>query len=162
GAIFVGFLFFRHSSPVSVPLANAPKLKTKPQASASNRTIKPIAAETTSPVVPAKPWVEPLLHMQKITAVAGMFGEDNFKVLTDFLETIPATDIPDALNKLQPLQTQNPTIVGHELVLRLLQRWPENDVHSAADWIAKMPNSDDRQAAIAALASTWARQNFAE
>jgi hypothetical protein len=100
--------------------------------------------------------------MQKVTEIFGQYGEGNFKEITDFVETIPSADLPEAVDKLQALQTQNPTVVGHELLLRFLQRWSENDVHSVADRISKMLPGDERQDAVAALAKTWARQNFAE
>jgi hypothetical protein len=133
----------------------------KPKSSPLIRTITPALVESAMPTA-AKPWLDRLLSMQRTTEMVGQYGENNFKEMTDFLETIPADDLPDAVNKIQELQVHNPTAAGHELLLRLFQRWSENDVHSVSDWVTRMPSGDERREVIVVLANAWAQQNFDE
>src|SRR5262249_2247422 len=110
----------------------------------------------------AKTWRETLPELQKINALFGNSDEKLWENLTRCIDSIPSADLPVAVVELQKLQAQNSTPAGHELLRRLLLRWAEKDVLSAAKWINQMPSDEDRNNGITALSKTWAKQNFDE
>jgi hypothetical protein len=161
GLVLLGNLLAGKSPSIASKVIVAPEMGAKPKISLFVRTITPAVVESPLPSA-AKPWLDRLLSMQRATEMFGQYGENNFREITDFLETIPVDGLTDAVNKIQELQARNPTTVGHELLLRLFQRWSESDVRSASDWIAGMPLGDERREVIVVLANAWAQQNFGE
>ncbi|HWD92236.1 MAG TPA: hypothetical protein VG938_07800 [Verrucomicrobiae bacterium] len=159
--VLLGILRTRNSPPFASKVILTPKIEAKLKISAFVQTITPAVVESPVPAA-AGPWLDRLLSMQRATEMYGQYGESNFKEITDFVETIPADGLPDAINKMHELQAHNPTTVGHELLLRLLQQWSENDVLSASDWVTRMPPGDERREVVAVVANAWAQQNFGE
>jgi hypothetical protein len=118
---------------------------------------------TEEPSQVSKPnWYAQLSALHGIGKLFGTEGEARMKLLQDFVESLDATNVPAAVKELQELQVQNPTETGQDLRLRLLQKWGQSDIRSAAEWTTQLPAGSDRQDAIATLAGEWAGQNFAD
>jgi hypothetical protein len=81
--------------------------------------------------------------------------------LQRFVEGLPIGELPDALDALRLAQQQNPTELGRNLEMRLVQRWAENDTRSAAAW-ALQSSGAIRQEAIDKVAGAWAERSLAE
>jgi hypothetical protein len=111
---------------------------------------------------PVNPWEDKLAALHDIGELFGVGAEDRMKQLQDFVESLPADDVPAVVKELQVMQTQNPTATGRDLLLRLLQSWARSDMRAAADWTAQMPAGSDRQEALVTMAGAWAGQNFEE
>ncbi|MDB6131252.1 MAG: hypothetical protein JWM04_2359 [Verrucomicrobiales bacterium] len=114
------------------------------------------------PQAPTQNWRQQLAALHGIGKLFGLKGEELMKQLQDYAEGLDAENVPAAVQELQELQTQNPTETGRDLQLRLLQKWGQADIRSAAEWTTQMPAGLERQEAIATMAGKWAEKNFAE
>jgi len=171
--VLVGLLLTKRSQPVP-PKANATETATARGATAESDSPSPrtdqvnlvqttqLNPEEASFQTSTALWHEKLSELYKLGEVFGPSGEEQFKKLQAFAESLPPADLPDAVRELQEFQKQNPTESGRELQSRLIRRWAENDVRMAAGWTTQMPAGSDRQEALANIASVWARQNFSE
>jgi hypothetical protein len=115
-----------------------------------------------APVRPVVPfWRDQLFAVQAVTnSPFGASADDFMKELQTFAERIDAADLPDVLKKLQELQTQNPTVIGRDLEMRLLRRWSGSDAGSAAEWAAQAPPPIHDEA-LAASVDDWSKQDLA-
>jgi hypothetical protein len=174
GICLVGFFLLRGSKPVSknaIPRETSEAGKATAVADSQPHAptvVVPVQTPelTTSPQeapqAPRQKWHEQLSALHGIGKLFGIGGEERMKQLQDFVESLDVASVPAAVKELQELQTQNPTETGQDLRLRLLQKWGQSDIRSAAGWATQMPAGSDRQEAIATMAGVWAGQNFAE
>jgi len=104
----------------------------------------------------------------KIAALHGI-SDENFDTyrdkrsqdLANFVQTLSLADFPTVLEQLAELQSQNPSMAGHDLGMRLLRYWAAlGSGADAANWATKMPEAE-RKDALDAAASAWAQQDAA-
>jgi hypothetical protein len=162
GALFIGILMFRNlNSNSQKPIAtenNQAAAQPIHDAPPAPKIISHNAVNQDSPTRAA--WRERLMTFQTDTNdLFGASSEYRMKALQDFSESIPAIDLPEVLKELQTLQEQSRTASGHDLEMRLLKRWTENDAPSAAAWAGEL-TGDGREEALTAAASVWARKDF--
>jgi hypothetical protein len=77
------------------------------------------------------------------------------------VEKLDPGDLPDALAIVCDLEARNSTAAGPDLELRLLERWAEQDVKSAASSLAQISVSV-RNEASQRVGAIWARQDLNE
>jgi hypothetical protein len=174
GVCLIGFLVFQSAKPVSQNAIPPEKNETSKTATvADSQSQAPSAAAfiqkpalTESPQQPSQAprqnWHEQLSALHGIGKLFGAGGEERMRQLQDFVESLDAASVPAAVKELQELQAQNPTETGRDLRLRLLRKWGNSDIRSAADWAIQMPAGSDREEAITTMAGEWSGQNFSD
>ena len=131
-------------------------------AAAPIQALAPTGSPPETSLTSKQNWHQRLLALHGIGKLFGVGAEERMKELQDFVESLDPSDVPAAVKELQELQTQNPTETGRDLRLRLLRKWGNSDIRSAADWAIQMPAGSDREEAITTMAGEWSGQNFSD
>jgi hypothetical protein len=105
-------------------------------------------------------WREELPQLQGMEELFGAGSEGRFKALQEFVERLPAGELPAVLKQLAELQGIKPTVCGRDLEARVLRRWADLDPRAAAGWAAE-GRGENRGDLLGIAGSSWARVNFA-
>lgn len=142
--------------PLAVTSAQTDKLSMNATAVAAGKS----SSSTIAEIAPPTSWDRKMSEIQGNTeSLFGPSADENMPALQAFIESIPLDQMPAALTELQQLQSQNPTVRGKDMEMRLIRRWAVNNPNQAAQWAAQMP-ADVRQDAVTAASEKWAEKDF--
>ena len=143
-----------------VPLAGTSAQTDKLSMNATAVTAGKSLSSTIAEIAPPTSWDRKMSQFQgNPESLFGPSADENMQALQAFIESIPLDQMPAALTELQQLQSQNPTVRGKDMEMRLIRRWAVNNPNQAAQWAAQMP-ADVRQDAVTAASEKWAEKDF--